>query len=424
VTLTPTATPTSTPMALRAMRVASAPSGIDDPIWGQLTPLRPVLGDASTGLLYGDGQLNATGTFDGLTDFNGGDAANLELRAVHDGTRIYILLEWNDRALDFDRQRWLFDGPADPLKPGESAAGWTSQHSHDKVALAYEIAAASSEFGTFADVGCAASCHNVGASGLDMRPSAGSVDLWNWKAGRSEPLGYAGDQVADAAGGRRDDAGTSIESRNAPAAGNDRSGPAFEWDGATQTATRSDGASVTLDPAYFLLNNHRLAVAGDATAGNAPYQAQCGICHGDQGQGGIGPPFNTVETTRQSRAELDADAAVASHPGSSAYNAFSSADKANVLTRIRGFAGVPGYSLTAPSGSAADIHTQSNVLVDFVGSLESDRYRVLMIRPLATGAADDVMLTPGNSYRFGVALMDADGRNHIGAERETLNVDP
>ena len=53
-------------------------------------------------------------------------AANLELRAVHDGTNVYVLARWNDQSLNPDRQRWLFNGSTDPLEPGESATGWTS----------------------------------------------------------------------------------------------------------------------------------------------------------------------------------------------------------------------------------------------------------------------------------------------------------
>jgi hypothetical protein len=318
----------------------------------------------------------------------------------------------------------LFNGPADPLKPGESAAGWTSQRNDDAIALAFEIAAASSEFGTFTTAGCAAACHNVSGSGLDMRPEAGSVDLWSWKTSRSEPLGYAGDQISDAAAGRRDDAGTRIENRNVATGGTDRSGPAFEWDGAAQTFTRWDGAMITLDPAYFMLATRRLAFAGDGAAGEPIYQERCGICHGDNGQGGIGPALNVPETARLSRAALDTESAAASHPGAASYNELSGGDKANVLARIRGFFGVPGYFLAAPSGSVADVRTQSNVDVELIETTESAEYRLLLIRRLNTGNADDVQLAPGNMYLFGVALMDNDGRNHIGSRRETLALDP
>jgi mono/diheme cytochrome c family protein len=230
--------------------------------------------------------------------------------------------------------------------------------------------------------------------------------------------------VTDAATGRRDDTGTSNESRNVTAGGNDRSGPAFEWDGTAQTFTRWDGATIALDPAYFVLDPHRVAFAGDAAAGDAIYQPQCGICHGDRGQGGVGPALNSPEAARLSRAELDAASAASGHPGASSYNQLSAANKANVLARIRGLAGVPGYVLATPSGSVADVRTQSNVTVERIETTEWTEYRLLMIRRLSTGNADDIQLAPGSAYPFGVALMDNDGRNHIGSPRETLALDP
>jgi hypothetical protein len=233
----------------------------------------------STGLLYGDGILNATGTFSGLTDFNDGAPADLELRAVHDGDTLYILANWKDETLDLDSLRWLFNGPADPKKAGESASGWTSQRNDDKIAFAFEIDAASSEFGDFDTVGCAAACHNA-AGGLDMRPEQGSVDIWDWKTFGSEPLGHMDDQVSRADAGRTEDSGTAIEDRNIAASGNNRSGPAIEWDGTAQTFTRWDGEVVTLDPGYFLLDAHSIAFAGDSAAGDVTYQASCAVCHG------------------------------------------------------------------------------------------------------------------------------------------------
>ncbi len=423
-TPTPTVpTPTPTPVVLRAVRVAGAPAGIDDPVWDSVAPLRPTLSNMSVGLLYGDGQLNMSGTFNGIDDFNDGDPADLELRAVHDGSNLYILAQWSDRSFDVDRRRWLYNGPTDPLKPGEAAAGWTSQRNDDKIALAFEIDSASSEFGTFAEAGCAASCHNVGGE-LDMRPAAGAVDIWHWKASRSEPLGYVDDQVSTAVGGRSDDAGTRIENRNVPAGGNDRSGPAFEWDGTPQTFTRWDGEKVALDPAYFILDAQRTAFTGDATAGETVYAVRCAACHGNNGQGGLGPAFNTPEVARRSRAELDEHSGAPSHIGAGSYNALSAAEKTDLLARIRGFAGVPGYYLTQPSGSIADIRTQSNVEVELIESTESEQYRLLMIRPLQTGSGDDAQFVPGGQYPFGVALMDNDGRNHVGSRLETLVIEP
>ena len=65
-TATPTggATPTPVPAAdLQAARVGTGPSGIDDPLWSGITPFGPALNTVISGLIYGDGQLNMSGTF-------------------------------------------------------------------------------------------------------------------------------------------------------------------------------------------------------------------------------------------------------------------------------------------------------------------------------------------------------------------------
>jgi hypothetical protein len=408
---------------LEARRVATAPTGLDDPLWNGIAPFAPDLSNISTGLLYGDGQLNMSGTFDGVDEFNGGEPANLELRAVHDGATLYILAEWNDTTLNVDRRRWLFDGPADPLKPSESAEGWTSQLNDDKIGFAFEIEAASSVFGSFTEVGCAAACHNT-ASGIDMRPAAGRVDIWHWKTSRSEPLGYVNDQVTSPDPGRVNDAGQALEQRNVPSGGNNRSGPAFEWDGTPQTFTRWDGEMVTFDPAFVLLSTHRVAFEGDAEAGDGSYQSSCAGCHGSGGQGGIGPALTAIEFARLSRSDLDAATADSSHPGSSAYNGLSADAQTDLLARVRGMAGVPGYFLTEPEDSNADIVTQSNIDYTMLGDVEWTHYRLLIIRALDTGNTDDAAFAPGNDYPFGVALMDNDGRNHIGSRRELLTIEP
>jgi mono/diheme cytochrome c family protein len=358
-----------------------------------------------------------SGTFGGTADFNDGNDPALTLKAAYDDTNLYILAEWTDSDLNLDRRRWLYDGPTDPLKAGESALGWTSQLNDDKIGFAFEIDAASSAFGDFATVGCAAACHDAGG-GIDMRPAVGKVDIWHWKMSRSEPLGYVNDQVTDPTNGRKSDTGNSIENRQKAGADN-RSGPALEWDGTTQTVVRGDGASTTLDPAYYLFNT--MPFAGDAVAGDVDYQASCAGCHGANGQGATGPALNTVQFTRQSRTDLAAAMADPTHPGAAVWNGFTATEMTDVLARLRGFSGIPGYFLTNPSGSQADIITKSNVVLTQVDNITHTTYQLLMIRALQTSNADDAQFTPPMSYRFGVGLMDNDGRNHVGSRLETLD---
>ena len=53
---------------------------------------------SDAGMLYGDGQLNMSGTLGGTTTFNRGDGANLRLTALYTtgGSEIFIRARWND----------------------------------------------------------------------------------------------------------------------------------------------------------------------------------------------------------------------------------------------------------------------------------------------------------------------------------------
>ena len=114
----------------------------------------------------------------------------------------------------------------------------------------------------------------------------------------------------------------------------------------------------------------------------------------------------------------------AGHPGATAFNALTAEQQTDVLARLRGFTGVPGYFLTTPEGSVADLTTQSNVDYTMIEDASNTHYRLLIVRALATGNADDTQFSPGNAYPFGVALMDDDGRNHIGSRLQTLSLAP
>ena len=58
----------------------------------------------------------------------------------------------------------------------------------------------------------------------------------------------------------------------------------------------------------------------------------------------------------------------------------------------------------------------------FVSTNHHTKYQVLITRKLKTNNADDIQfdLTANKVYTFGVALMDNDGKNHIGSAKEVL----
>ncbi len=414
--------PPAATTTLQAALVTTAPSELNSAYWATADWREITATTMSAGLVYGDGQLNMSGTFGGAAEYNDGNDPALTLKAAYDATNLYMLAEWTDSDMNLDRRRWLYDGPVDPRKVGESALGWTSQLNDDKIGFAFEMDAASSMFGAFADVGCQAACHDAGA-GIDMRPEFGKVDIWHWKMSRSEPLGYVNDQFTEPTNGRKSDAGDGLENRHKGAGDTNRSGPAFEWDGTLQTVIKGDGTSTTLDPAYYLFNT--MPFVGDAAAGDIAYQASCAGCHGANGEGGAGPVLAQVMWTRESRGDLATELAAGTHPGAGLWNGFTATEMDDVMARLRGFSGIPGYFLTNPSGSQADIITKSNVVLTQVDDVTHTTYQLLMIRALDTGnPLDDVVFDPANSYKFGVGLMDNDGRNHVGSNLETLDFMP
>jgi mono/diheme cytochrome c family protein len=444
----PTQPPPGADLSAIPIDPAQAPVDCEDPIWDEAAEISVTTGTVVSGRLYGDGQLNMSGTFGGTTDFNSGDDANLRLAALYTtgGSEIYIRARWDDTIRNLDRRRALYNGPADPEKP-DDPAGYTSQLNDDKIGFAFEITpGTSSEFGTFDEVGCAASCHFVAADeSLDMRPETGKADIWHWKTSRSEPVGYVNDQFAEPVGGRQTDAGVSIESRNRADSSN-RGGPMMIWDGTEQMIPFGPRTGETLDPAFILLDGHLLDVEAegrDADNGEVLYVADCVVCHGPDGEGGIGPALDTKKFGRLSDAELDGLIAAGSHPGSGAYLALSGADQADLRLRTLAFWGTAGYYLKMPEGSAADITTMSELDYSEVGidalvniatsqapdfntrlnkyKFVQDEYCVVLARELDTTHDDDTQFDIAQEYVFGVALMDNDGQNHIGNTRLTLD---
>jgi len=409
---------------LTAVYVTTPPTSLSSSYWATANYHPVTCVNLSTGSLYGDGFLNMTGTFTGLSEFNRGNSPNLTMKAAYDSVNVYILLEWSDSTLNIANSTWYFNGPADPLK-SDTTGGWTSQKNNDKVSLAFEIQHAVGPGGTFSTEGCQASCHGSN----QMQLSSGSMDIWNWNLALSEPMGYAGDMVLNSSG-LTYDAGTPSFARNS-AGSTGRSGPQYVWNGTLQNVTRGNGHTSILDPAYFLLNKTPLTgniLDGDSAYHNATYG--CFNCHGNYGEGnGVlddGVPFiNNADIGRysyQTFAAFASGSTSAPHDGGPYWAQMTPQQQQDVYAYILGFSGVPGYFLQEPTGSNADITSSSSVNLVNVTSFKNNQYKVLLVRKLNTGNSDDVVFSPTQNanYTFGVALMDNDGLNHIGSFKETL----
>lgn len=412
---------------LEARRATTAPSTIGSPFWKTADYLKVSAADVSVQQLFGDGLLNMTGTFNGLGSFNNGTAPDLTLKAAYDNDNLYILAEWTDTDVDASNSSWFWNGPSDPKKT-DSNLGWTSQRNCDKLAFAFDLNNASSAAGVFSNVGCAASCHNDGVKNR-MYPQSGSVDIWNWSVARSNPMGYAEDLKADQ-DSFYSDSGQRMNIRNT-SGGTDRSGPAFEWDGTSQSVTLPNGNTALLDPAYYILN--KTPFLGNVQRGDSLYHTvappgDCTYCHGEHGEGGSSSAINQLSQNKKSRAALLS--AMDIIPDMVAYwGPLSQTDRDDIVAYLRSLSGVPGYYLVPPSGSSADVTALSNITpINLNNSYLPvtnihTKYQVLIIRKLKTNNADDIQfdLSTSKTYKFGVALMDNDGANHIGSAIETLN---
>ncbi|MGZ5303574.1 MAG: ethylbenzene dehydrogenase-related protein [Bacteroidia bacterium] len=409
-------TPQQTTM-LEATYTTTAPTSVSAAVWKQLDYVKIPMADLSTGKLYDDGFLNMTGTYNGLTGFNNGLTKNIVMKAAYDDNSMYIMLEWEDYKLNASSGTYYYDGPEDPLK-SESSKGWTSQKNTDQVALAFDINAAKGLGGTFTDLGCAASCHN-GNKTLE----SGTMDIWNWNMALSEPLGFALDRNIDGSNGFIYDNGKKCFERNG--SNNSRTEPLYEWNGEPQTTTKF-GKTVLLDPGFFLVN--KTAFKGDAAAGQVVYANSCTGCHGEHGDGagehGEAPSLLvTGKMNRFSREGFKEFAGSTNHTGFSYFQPLTEKQQDDLIARLHGFSGMPGYVLSQPDGSNADIIASSNVaLTKLDDRTARTKYQVILIRKLNTGNNDDVAFNPASltPYIFGVALMDNDGKNHIGSTKQSL----
>nr|MBK9650403.1 hypothetical protein [Bacteroidota bacterium] len=414
---------------LEASYVANTPLLINSAYWNTADFLKVTAANMNTQSLYSDGLVNMTGTYYGITSFNGGKDPGLTLKAAYDNNKLYLLAEWNDSEIDLSHSSWLYGGPADPLKT-DSVSGWTSQRNNDQIAFAFEVDAASSINGTFANKGCAASCHSAGPLTF-MHPAAGKVDIWNWSLARSAPLGYAIDMVADQ-NALTDDSGDKMYVRNVNGT-TDRSGPAYEWNGVTQSVTVGSGTTSTLAPEFYLYN--KIPFTGNIAKGDSIYHSDvlnkpghCATCHGAKGEGAINSAINSPALNRKSRSTLMQNMENVSDMTAYWNNNLTSSDKDDIIAYLRGLCGVPGYYLQTPTGSNADIVTTSNITpVQIINAIipvtnVHTKYKVLFVRNLKTNNSDDIQLNlaANRTYKFGVALMDNDGPNHIGSLIETL----
>ena len=101
---------------------------------------------------------------------------------------MYILGVWTDLTGDesLAKDQWEFDGTVWSQPGGRN---------EDRIALMFDIN--TSDWGTNG-IGCSAYCHLGETPGHDGRMRANfageTLDMWHWKAARSNPMGFADDK--------------------------------------------------------------------------------------------------------------------------------------------------------------------------------------------------------------------------------------
>ena len=136
--------------------------------------------------------------YDGITE------STVTMRAMHDDTNLYMLIEWDDPTLSIERFPWVKqeDGSWTQLSNKDST-GHDNTYYEDKFAMLWDINARG-----FAKKGCDAACHMATDGMIDGTPSKSpgrkfttrpgqTIDMWHWKSARVWSVGQLDDQFID-----------------------------------------------------------------------------------------------------------------------------------------------------------------------------------------------------------------------------------
>ncbi|MEE8403487.1 MAG: ethylbenzene dehydrogenase-related protein [Candidatus Hydrothermarchaeaceae archaeon] len=144
---------------LKARKVDKGPviDGKPDKIWNKVRPIKMKL-------VEGDKGFNVTAS----------------AKAMYTDTDVYFLIRWKDPTYSQNRV-YEFDGTQWEKRKGNE----------DRLGMLWDINGNIKDFKT---KGCAILCHEEGKYMKTNAPSE-RADIWHWKAQRSNPVGYADDQM-------------------------------------------------------------------------------------------------------------------------------------------------------------------------------------------------------------------------------------
>ncbi len=283
----------------------------------------------------------------------------IAMRAAYTSTDLYLLVIWSDSTKDDFRRQWSWDATG-----GE----WVrASNNEDRLAILWNL---NDSTATFDTESCQAACHiptNTSRSVMATSAPGETVDLWHWKATRSNPTGWADDQWLDDT--RLPDADplwTTDPGEAREAAHHSDSKTSGGYSDNLQTL--NNGTDDLTVPKYW---------EPSATGDDAVYITQSEI---DAGEAKL------IVSVDAANALTDEDSAV-----------------------VPNTATMPGYTTSQPVGSRGDITAG--------GVWTPNTWTVELRRALDTGNPDDAQFTDTSdsaSYAFGVARFDnAGGMSHI-----------
>jgi hypothetical protein len=137
-------------------------------------------------------------------DYKGITKTGVTMKSMHDKEHVYFLVQWDDPTRSLERVPWVKqpDGTWKQRKT-QDKTGHNNTYYEDKMAIFWNISAKG-----FDKKGCDVACHKARGGKIagieDKSPgrkytdTAGeTIDMWHWKAVRTNPVGQIDDQYVD-----------------------------------------------------------------------------------------------------------------------------------------------------------------------------------------------------------------------------------
>lgn len=107
-------------------------------------------------------------------------SVEVSIKALYDTENIYFFITWPDSSESTEKSIWVYDG-----------VNWSSSGEEDRFAVIWNI---DNSIQGFNIGGCAMLCHG---DRMHTNAPGEKGDLWQWKASRTNPLGYMDDEWID-----------------------------------------------------------------------------------------------------------------------------------------------------------------------------------------------------------------------------------